>query len=63
MDNGQEKQKSDIRVNPIIVKEVARIWTFGEKKVNKVLRRYGVIPSMREVYKSRAENYYKKYYE
>lgn len=64
MNGGQSKTRNDTaELNPIIVKEAARNWEAGEKKVNKVLRRYGVVPSMIEKYREAAEEYYKATYE
>lgn len=50
------------KLNPIIVKEVARVWAHGDKKINKALRRYGVIAEMMEDYRDAACKYYNEHY-
>ena len=64
MSIGQNRTRNNTAgLNPIIVKEAARNWEAGKKTVNKVLRRYGVMPSMIEEYRNKAEEYYKANYE
>lgn len=65
MSIGHDKTRNDdtVALNPIIVREAARNWDEGDKKVNKVLRRYGVIPSMIQKYRTAAESYYQAVYE
>lgn len=66
MNIGQNRTRNSTegdKLNPIIVKEAARNWGDGEKKVNKVLRRYGVVPSMIQKYRTAAETVYQRVYE
>lgn len=63
MSCGQEQTRNNVsKLNPIIVKEVARVWTHGDKKINKALRRYGVIAEMMEDYRDAACKYYNEHY-
>lgn len=62
MNYGHGMEKSNVALNPIIVKEVARAYGDGDKAIKRVLRRYGVVPSMVSEYCTEAEKVYEAMY-